>query len=75
MPRLRQVIPTSATPRRVTGPSPPLPFVLPDGQITHGLGPAVQAKINRFSCTPNQRYKRVVSSLNEGRWPSSRTLG
>jgi hypothetical protein len=57
------------------GSSPPQPFVLPGGQITHGLGPVVRVKIFLFSLPPNQRYNLAVSSLNEGRWPSSRTLG
>ncbi len=57
------------------GLSPPQPFVLPVGQITHVLGLVMQAKIMLFSPPPNQRYKPPVSSLNEGRWPSSRTLG
>jgi hypothetical protein len=33
------------------------PLVLPDGQITHGLGPARRTKIFLFLIPPNQIYK------------------
>jgi hypothetical protein len=36
----------------------PQPLVLPDGQITLRLGPALRVKIFLFSRTPNQRYNR-----------------
>ena len=53
----------------------PQPIVLPDGQITHRLGPAVCAKIFLFSRPPNQRYNHRRPIPQEGRRPSSRTLG
>ena len=45
----------------------PLPVALPVGQITHGVGPVLPAKIFRFAITPNHPYKSAIPHPLEGR--------
>ena len=45
----------------------PLPVALPVGQITHGVGPVLPAKIFRFAITPNHSYNSRHPVPLEGR--------